>query len=449
MIYNDMADNVTLNPGSGGSVIATDDISGLQYQRCKLIFGKDGVNDGDVSRLNAFPVSLFPGDNAGIDAFGRLRVSEPHTLFDSKLVETNGSLFWDTALTGSGTATWLNNEAAYELALTTASGDKVIRQTKEYFGYQPGKSQLVFITGVMGSIKSDVRQRIGYFDTNNGLFWEQDGTNFKIVRRSKTSGIVVDTSVNQTSWNLDTMDGNGPSGINLDMSKTQIFVIDFEWLGVGRVRMGFVIDGIVHYCHQFLNTNTTLTSVYMATPNLPIRYELENTGSSASSTTMKQICSTVISEGGYNLPGVIRSIDNGVTTKTLSTSLIPMLSLRLKSTNIRALIKLFKLQFTVTNNQPFQWKLLHNTSLTTASWNSVSTTSVSEYDTSATALSGGEVLLSGYVTSGDSQDLSNYVSRLNLGATIGGTSDILTVAGIRLGNNDSSGVAAMMFEEHY
>lgn len=444
-----MADNVTLNPGSGGSVIATDDISGLQYQRCKLIHGKDGTNDGDVSKTNPFPVGLFPADNPVIDAFGRIRVSQPHTLFDSKLVETNGTLFWDTALVGSGNATWLNNEAAYELSVTTASGDKVTRQTKEYFGYQPGKSQLVIITGVMGSLKTNVRQRIGYFDDSNGLFWEQDGTNFKVVRRNSASGIVVETSVNQTSWNLDSMDGNGPSGINLDMTKTQIFIIDFEWLGVGRVRMGFVVDGLIFYCHEFLNANTTLNTVYMARPNLPVRYQLENTGATASSTTLKQICSTVISEGGYNYPGIIRSVDNGVTTKTLSTTLIPMLSLRLKSANIRSLIKLFKLHFTVTNNQPFQWKLLHNTSLTSASWNSVSSTSVCEYDTSATALSGGEVLLSGYVTSGDSQDLSNYVSRLNLGATIGGTSDILTIAGVRLGNNDSSGVAAMMFEEHY
>jgi hypothetical protein len=142
-------------------------------------------------------------------------------------------------------------------------------------------------------------------------------------------------------------------------------------------------------------------------------------------------------------------VDNGTTTKTLSSTLIPIISLRKKSENIRSLVKLFKLHFAATNNHPFHWRLLHNTTLTSASWVQASSTSICEYDVSATALSGGEVLLSGYVFSGDSQDLSSYISRLNLGSTISGTSDIVTIAGVRLGNNDSTGVAALMFEEHY
>jgi hypothetical protein len=448
-----MADNVTLNPGSGGSVIATDDISGLQYQRCKLIQGNDGVNDGDISKTNPLPIAIFPGDNPVVDAFGRIRISNPQTIFDSKLVETNGSLFWNTVSTGGGNGQWLYNDACWQLSVNDTNGAKTTRQTKEYFGYQAGKSQNILITGVMGAIKTNVRQRIGYFDDNNGLFWEQSGGTLKVVRRTSATeslGIPtpVNNSVNQASWNLDTMDGNGPSGITIDMTKTQIFFIDFAWLGVGRVRMGFVIDGLVYYCHEFINTNI-LTGVYMSRPNLPIRFELENTGTPTSSTTMKQICSTVISEGGYNPPGVIRSVDNGTTTKTLSSTLIPIISLRKKSENIRSLVKLFKLHFAATNNQPFHWRLLHNTTLTSASWVQVSSTSICEYDVSATALSGGEVLLSGYVFSGDSQDLSSYISRLNLGSTISGTSDIVTIAGVRLGNTDSAGVAALMFEEHY
>lgn len=444
-----MADNITLNPGSGGPTLASDDIGGVQYQRSKLIFGEDGTNDGDVSRINALPVALFPGDSPTIDAFCRLRVSNPYTLFDAKFVETNGSLFWDTSTTGGGGTSWLSTEAAYELSCGTASGDQAIRQTKEYFNYQPGKSQLIMMTGVMGALKSNVRQRIGYFDDNNGLFWEQDGTNLKVVRRTSVSGSPVDNPVNQSSWNIDPMDGTGPSGVTLDMSKTQIFLIDFEWLGVGRVRMGFVVNGLIYYCHEFLNANTTLTGVYMARPSLPVRYSITNTGTAASSTTMKQICDTVISEGGYNMPGVIRSVDNGVSAKTISTTLIPMLSLRLKSANVRALVKLLRVHFTVTNNQPFQWKVLHNTTLTGASWTSVGSTAVTEYDTAATALTGGETLLSGYVTSGDSQDLSNYLSKLNVGATISGTSDIITLAAIRLGGSDSTGVAVLAFEEVY
>ena len=244
------------------------------------------------------------------------------------------------------------------------------------------------------------------------------------------------------------------------MNRTQIFIFDFEWLGVGRVRAGFVIDGKIYYCHEFLHANGLFTAPYMARPNLPVRYELENRGVVSAPLgvggAMKQICSTVISEGGYNLPGVIRSVDTGVTAKIITSTLKPLLSLRLKSTPfsgssklIRAMINLFKLHFTVTNNQPFQWKLLYNPTLGGASWSAVSATSVAEFDTAATSVSGGEVLLSGYVSSKDSQDLSNYVSRLNLGTTIDGVSDIFTITAIRISGSDSNGTCSLMFEEQY
>ena len=52
-----MADNTTLNTGTGGDVVATDDIAGVKYQRVKLILGADGVNDGDVSSTNRLPIA--------------------------------------------------------------------------------------------------------------------------------------------------------------------------------------------------------------------------------------------------------------------------------------------------------------------------------------------------------------------------------------------------------
>ena len=171
------------------------------------------------------------------------------------------------------------NDSGVILSGTTASGSTSIRQTFEYYRYQPGRSQQVLMTGVMGAKKTNVRQRIGLFDANNGLFFEQDGTNLKVVRRTKTSGVVVDNAVFQSAWNIDHLDGAGKSGILLDMSKAQIFVIDFEWLGVGRVRFGFNINGITYYCHQIFNANN-LTTVYMQTANLPLRYELQNTAAS-------------------------------------------------------------------------------------------------------------------------------------------------------------------------
>jgi len=441
-----MADNITLNPGNGGPQLASDDIGGIQYQRGKLVFGPDGTNDGDVSKINPLPVQLVTGDNAAIDAFCRLRTSFPFTLFDSNLVETNGSLFWDSSTTGSGAVSWLNLEAAQQLQVGTTNADQAVRQTKEYFQYQPGKSQMILMTGVMGAIKANVRQRIGYFDANNGLFFEQNGTNLRVVVRSSTSGSPTDTAVNQSSWNIDKLDGTGNSGITLDMSKTQIFIIDFEWLGVGRVRFGFVINGLVYYCHQVLNANVQ-TTVYMARPSLPCRYEITNTGTSASSTSMKQICCTVISEGGFNYPGVLRSIDNGNTAVTIAGTLIPLLSLRLKSANIRSKLRLIRTFVKGMNAQPLKWQLLWNATLTGPSWTSVGSSAISEYDVTASAITGGDVVLSGYAENTDSADASNLISRLNITSNIAGTSDTLTLAAIRASGSSATALCSISYEE--
>jgi hypothetical protein len=441
-----MSNNITLNPGIGGQNVATEEISGAHIQRSKLVLGNYGVDKGDISESNPIPVLV--GDGPNRDAFARLRTSSPFTIFDSNLVETDGSLFWDTSTSGGGTLSWLSAEAAYQLGCGTASGDVAIRQTKEYFRYQPGKSQLVFLTGVMGALKANVTQRLGYFDADNGLFFEQNGTDLRVVQRSKASGSVVDTAVNQSAWNTDKLDGTGASGLTIDMSKSQIFVIDFEWLGVGRVRFGFIIDGKIYYCHQFLNANS-LSIVYMARPHLPCRYEIRNTGVAASPTTMKQICCTVISEGGFNLPGVMRTIDTGSSAISVGTTLIPLLSLRLKSANIRAKLRILRTHIEVVNTQTLLWKMLWNPSLTGPTWTSVGSTAISEYDVAASAVTGGETLLSGYVTGNDSQDVNDILNRLHINSTIAGVSDIVTIAAIRVGASNANACASLSYEEIY
>jgi len=387
------------------------------------------------------------GDSSSVDAFTRWRTSDPFTIFESSLNETDQTLFWDSSLTGSATSTWLQNQAAIRLRCTTASGDQAIRQTKQYLTYQPGKSLMVIIAAVMGSLKANVRQRIGYFDANNGLFWEQDGTNLKVVRRTFVSGSAVDNTVNQSAWNVDKLDGTGVSGITLDTSKIQLFLIDFGWLGSGRIRMGFVIAGQIYYCHQFLIGNT-LSDVSMSRATLPIRFEITNTAAAASTTDLLLEATTVISEGGYNPAGFVRSISNGTTTKTVSSTLIPLLSLRLKSANIRASILPTSTALWVTDNADIQWQVLLNTTLTGASFASVGANSIAESDTSATALSGGELIASGYT--GNAQTFfQNFNSRLRLGATIGGTSDILTIAAVRIATTDATVLSQLEFQEIY
>lgn len=286
-----------------------------------------------------------PADDVA-DAFGRLRVSGPFNVFDAKQNFDNAPQFFLTSLIGGGTATYLVNQASTQMGVTAANGDSSIRQSIEYTPYQAGRSQLIFMTAVMGAIKANVRQRIGYFDANNGVFFEQNGTLRRVVVRTFTSGAPVDTAVNQASWNLDTMDGSGnagnPSNILLDTTKNQVFVIDFEWLGAGRIRFGFNINGQTIYVHQVLNANV-ITLPWSTTGSLPVRWELVNTAASASPTTMLQTCAAVLSEGGADPLGVAGATQNSVSPAFAGRAVTnltptPIMSVRLKAAYNRAVI---------------------------------------------------------------------------------------------------------------
>jgi len=211
------------------------------------------------NRLDGVPVGLTLADSQATDPFGRIRVSNPHTIFDSKQLYDKNPLFWSESTTNaSGNALSSHSTTDASVSMYVEAGDTIIRQTKTHWNYQPAKGQLAFITGVITAGGTGVKARIGLFTATDGLFFEMSGTTMGVVRRKASA----DTRIAQADWNLDTMDGNGESGVTLDFSKAQIFVIDFEWLGVGRVRMGVVIDGVVYYVHEFVHANY-VTAVYM------------------------------------------------------------------------------------------------------------------------------------------------------------------------------------------
>lgn len=260
-----------------------------------------------------------------LDAFGRQRVSTPFTLFDNVNQYDESPLFWETKLVGAGAITHLPNESSVQLDVGTASGDSVIRQTKGYIRYQPGKSQLVMMTGLLGSGQEKQVKNIGYYDEQNGTFFQLTDAGVGVVIRSYISGSVVDTRVEQANWNIDPFDGTGISGHTLDISKVQIFTVDLEWLGVGSVRFGFVVDGILHYVHQFNHSNI-IDSVYMTTANLPLRYEITNSDTAVAS-SMKQICAQVSSEGGRQDTEITFSAVNEA-LRAVSDIEIPIIAIR-------------------------------------------------------------------------------------------------------------------------
>ena len=351
----------------------------------------------NYSGYNIISPAISYSNSPNIDAFGRLRVSEPFTLFDSSHRFADNGL-WATSTATSGTATFNSAQGLVDLAVTSASGSEVVRETNKVFSYQPGKSLLVLSTFVMSPAKTNLRQRIGYYGAANGYYLEQSNSTVSFVERTSVSGALVNTPIAQLNWNVDPMNGTGPSGITLDLTKAQILFMDLEWLGVGTVRIGFVINGNFYVCHNFHHANI-IASTYITTASLPLRYEITNTGITSGASTLKQICSTVLSEGGYELNGSQQAIGIPVNTpRTLGTSgtFYPIISLRLKSTRLDAVVIPSALSILPITTGNYNWQLVGTGATTGGSWVSAGTNSSVEYNITGTSFAGGKILGGGF-----------------------------------------------------
>lgn len=342
-------------------------------------------------------------NNLNLDSFGRLRTSNPFTLFDSSHRYQDNDL-WSTKITSGGTTSFSSNQGLVLMSTNTSSGSEVIRETTKTFAYQPGKSLLVINTFVMAPMSSNLRQRVGYFGEKNGCFLELNGTVLSFVKRTSVNGTITEFKQNQDQWNIDSLDGTGPSKLVLNIDKAQILWMDFEWLGAGTVRLGFVIDGQFVHCHSFHHANI-IDSTYITTACLPIRYEITNTSITSLSNTLKQICSTVISEGGYELRGEQTSVSTPITSPTtLGNAGIfsPVISLRLKSVPDRldaiAIISAVSILGTG-NGKYFKWALTSRSTTTGGTWLTTSPNSSVEYKLNGASVSGGKILASGFFNS--------------------------------------------------
>lgn len=339
------------------------------------------------------------------DAFARLRVSSPISQFDYQNQYNVGPFIWSDSLSGTGSVTHQPNSSTVLMSTGgTASGAKAYRQTRKYMRYNPGKSLLPIVTFNFQSAQNNVRKRVGYFDANNGIFLQQTHDVVSVVLRSRSSGSVVETVVPQNQWNCDKMDGKGKSGITVDWTKCQILFADIQWLGVGTIRIGLEIDGTPYCVHTFDNANLTSTT-YMTTANLPIRYEVENLGTTSSAGTLLQICSTVITEQGTNDDGgyYTHSANSGITAINVTTRrnvLAIRPKLLLNSITNRAKISISDIELMVGGNNVL-WELVYNPTLGgSPSYTSVSDNSPVEFDIAGTTITGGEVIKSGYVPTG-------------------------------------------------
>ena len=362
------------------------------------------VVSGNVS-ISGTPTVTLGTDSQ--DAFGRLRVSNPTTLFDTQARYYNHNQFASNTV-GSGTYTYDSNSSSFTMTVGTGGTDSVIAETYKVFPYQPGKSLLIYSTFCMNTPKTNVRQRVGYFGSQNGIFFEANGTTLNMVIRSYSSGSIVEDRIPQSEWNGDTMLGTGgptnPSGLTLYPDRTQIFFCDIEWLGVGNVRVGFIVNGQYINCHTFQHANMPgNTTTYMSTACLPLRYEITNTGAPISGSTMRQICSSVISEGGYSLSGFPRSIGHSIASPVRlpnDQSFKPLMSIRLKSTCPDSIVLPKFYTIAPVAQSTFKYRI-YNTQATTSggTWTSMGSDSPVEYNLAPTSVTGGTIVAEGFIIS--------------------------------------------------
>jgi hypothetical protein len=354
-----------------------------------------------VDTTKGFPITFANSPN--FDAFNRMRVSNPLTLFDSSHRYRDNNL-WSTLSANGGSVSFNASQGLMELNVTNTAGASAIRETAKVFAYQPGKSLLAMNTFVMASSATNLRQRVGYFGDQNGIYFQLDDGDISIVKRSLVTGSIVESVVSRSNWNGDKLDGTGSSGIVLDITKAQILWMDFEWLGVGTVRVGFCINGQFIVCHSFHHANI-LDSTYITTASLPLRYEITNKAATSGSKTLKQICSTVISEGGYELRGLQQAVSIPITAPrsfAVAGTFYPIITIRLKNSPDRldAIAILTALSILGQGNGiNYNWQVKANGVTTGGSWVDAGVDSAVEYNITGTSYAGGRILASGFLNS--------------------------------------------------
>lgn len=369
-------------------------------KRLPLQHAREVFTDADTR----FPVEI--GDSALLDAFGHQRVAEAETLFDSSFEYDSQPLLWQTKVTGSGDASHDTDKHAVIMSVADSAG-LVIRQTYAYHPYQKGKSQRILQTFVLGNAAPGIRRRVGYFDEKDGVFLEQTELGLFFVLRSSVSGSAVDARYAQLDWNNDTFDGTGHSGVILNPSHRQILDMDIGWLGVGRVRYGFNINGRTIYGHYISSANANgAPGPYMRTATLPLRYEMENLGG-GDAATMIQICTSVFSEGGLDRNrGGIPFTANNNTAPIAVTARRPVLTIRPKETfngvvNRGEIAPQDVFLHTEISPSPVLVEVVYGGLLFDGvDFSSVNDQSIVEYDVGSAIISGGYPIQSMYIKTG-------------------------------------------------
>lgn len=355
-----------------------------------------------------------------LDAFSRVRISSPETILDSKQLHDKQPLIYDEVVGGGATSVYSIADSSTKMNVFN-NGDYVIRQTKQRPNYQPGKSPLIEMTFTFEEPKVGITQRVGSFNTSivapytadiDGIYLESIDLDVSICIAK--NGVVRKTPVDY--WKtLNTA--------NLRLDKSQILVINYQYLGVGDVDVGFYINGRYTPLVSIPHANDS-AGVYMGTPNHSLRYEIRSTGSAG---TLEHICSTVISEGGSDITGIERAVDTGITQINLLTAGVfyPIVGIRLKDNCLDSTIDFLSTSVVVTSNQNLLYRVLLNPTITgTLTYSDEIDSCVqTTIGNGSQTVTGGTVIRSGYISSQGRESTTNVKSSLRIGSNIDGTRD--------------------------
>ena len=380
----------------------------------------------------------------------RLKTSPYQTVFFNTFQYGLETDVWDQRIVGIASATHNPDSSNITMSVGITTGSKIIRQTKQVMRYIPGRMASLSFAIKLDTPVVGIRRRFGLFNETDGFFFEDDGGEYSCVIRNTTAGITSDTKVARDNWNSEKLDGTGWSQYTADPTKIQMVNFDYEWYGAGQVRFNWIIGG-EKINIQTVNTANEAVRPWSSTPFLPIRCELENVTGVAGTHYMYQGSNSLIQEGEPDKLGVLISQATGVTGRTMASAntFYPIVSIRLKPGQLTGIVLPRSLQAATNDNTNVFWRLVENPTLTGANWvNHADPDAFTQYDLSATAMTGGRVLINGFTVGGGSNlVLIDSMASLQLGRSgIGTVSDIYTLA-CASPNTNKAAIAALNWIE--
>lgn len=341
-------------------------------------------------------------DDSGVQhtSKNRRKISTSRQIFFNTYQYSKDPQIWDEATTGTASSTFSEYAGGIFLEVGSAAGDEIIRQSRNVVQYIPGRANEVTFAIRLNDFAEGVRKRFGVFDEFNGTYFEKGEDDYYVVIRRNTSTGIVERRVPRAEWNVDRFDGTGPSQLEFQENKLQMFSLEYEWYGAGVVEYKVIFDNNSYPLHRFNSANIE-DLPWSNTPYVPIRFEITNTAGTSGTHQMLTGSAAVASEGDEGPLGREENITTPLTGITTGASDVfrPVLSIRLKSDRLGGVVIPLEFQTATLDNTGLFYRVMRDVALTGADWQPVDVNSFVEYDYTATAFTGGSIIQTGYVAS--------------------------------------------------